>query len=158
MCYPTVQLKDRAVYYCGVSDVVEPYQAWCDYKKQLIGQEWDYDIRRLFFTWSDDITTGKLHPWVEIASRDKTCGWLFPCDLWVAPDKAVHLLWTERAVDTRLREKLFPAARQSEAMNYAVVREGKVAPPAEARLGGNCSLRSPVQSCHATHTCYGPTR
>jgi hypothetical protein len=133
VCYPTVQLKDRAVYYCGVSDVVEPYQAWRDYKKQLTGQEWDYDIRRLFFTWSDDITTGKFHPWVEIASRDKTCGWLFPCDLWVAPDKAVHLLWTERAIDTRLREKFFPAARQSEALNYAVVREGKVV------------LRTPIQ-------------
>lgn len=70
---------------------------------------------------------------MEIASRDKTCGWLFPCDLWVAPDKAVHLLWTERAIDTRLREKFFPAARQSEALNYAVVREGKVV------------LRKPIQ-------------
>ena len=38
----------------------------------------------------------------------------------------MHLLWTERAIDTRLREKFFPAARQSEALNYAVVREGKV--------------------------------
>jgi len=126
VCYPTVQLRDRAVYYCGVSDIVEPYQAWRAYKKQLTGQDWDYDFRRLLFTWSDDITTGKFHPWVEIASRDKTCGWLFPCDLWVAPDKAVHLLWAERAIDTRLREKFFPTARQSIALNYAVVREGKV--------------------------------
>ena len=126
VCYPTVQLKDRAVYFCGVSDVVEPYQAWRDYKKQLTGQEWDYDFRRLFFTWSDDITTGKFHPWVEVASRDKTCGWLFPCDLWVGPDKAVHILWSERAIDTRLREKFFPDAKQSVALNYAVIRDGKV--------------------------------
>jgi hypothetical protein len=37
------------------------------------------------------------------------------------------LLWNERAIDTRLREKFFPAAKQSQALNYAVVREGKVA-------------------------------
>jgi hypothetical protein len=126
VCYPTVQIKDRAVYFCGVSDVVEPYQAWREYKKQLTGAEWDYDFRRLFFTWSDDITTGKFHPWVEVASRDKTCGWLFPCDLWVGPDKAVHILWSERAIDTRLREKFFPDAKQSVALNYAVIRDGKV--------------------------------
>ena len=126
VCYPTVQLKDRAVYFCGVSDVVEPYQAWREYKKQLTGAEWDYDFRRLFFTWSDDITTGKFHPWVEVASRDKTAGWLFPCDLWVGPNKAVHILWSERAIDTRLREKFFPDAKQSVALNYAVIRDGKV--------------------------------
>ena len=126
ICYPTVQIKDRAVYCCGVSDITEPYEAWRDFKKKLTGQEWDYDFRRLFFTWSEDITKGKFHPWVEIASRDKTAGWLFPCDLWVGPDKRVHILWSERALDTRLREKFFPDAKQSVALNYAVVQDGKV--------------------------------
>lgn len=126
VCYPTVQLKNRALYYSGVSDIEEPNKAWRDFKKKLTGDEWDYDFRRLFYTWSDDITTGKFHPWVEIASRDKTCGWLFPCDLWVGPDKKVHILWTERAIDTRLREKFFPDAKQSVALNYAVIQEGKV--------------------------------
>jgi hypothetical protein len=36
------------------------------------------------------------------------------------------LLWTERAIDERLREKFFPDAKQSHALNYAVVRDGKV--------------------------------
>ncbi|MFQ6036256.1 MAG: hypothetical protein ACE5NM_10500, partial [Sedimentisphaerales bacterium] len=35
-------------------------------------------------------------------------------------------VWTERAIDERLREKFFPGAVQSHAMNYAVVRDGKV--------------------------------
>jgi len=126
ICYPNVALVDRAVYFCGVSDIVEPYRQWREYKRELTGRGWDYDFRRLFFTWSDDITTGKFHDWVEIASRDKTCGWISPGDLWVAPDGAVHLLWTERAIDTRLREKFFPDAKQSHALNYAVLREGKV--------------------------------
>jgi hypothetical protein len=45
----------------------------------------------------------------------------------VAPDGAAHIVWTERALDERLRQKFFPEAKQSQALNYAVVREGKVA-------------------------------
>ena len=32
----------------------------------------------------------------------------------------------ERAIDERLRQKFFPEAKQSQALNYAVVRDGKV--------------------------------
>jgi len=127
VCYPNVMLKNRAVYFCGVSDIVEPYPEWREFKKQLTGQQWDYDFRRLFFTWCPDITTGEFREWIEIASRDKTAGWISPGDLWVAPDGAVHLVWTERAIDERLREKFFPDAKQSHSINYATVREGKVA-------------------------------
>jgi hypothetical protein len=126
VCYPNVAIVDRAVFFCGVSDIVEPYTRWQEYKKKLTGRAWDYDFRRLFFTWSDDITKGEFHEWVEIASRDKTCGWVSPGDLWVAPDGNVHLVWTERAIDTRLRAEFFPDAKQSHALQYAMVREGKV--------------------------------
>ena len=122
----TSLLKNRAVHFCGVSDIVEPYPEWRAYKKQLTGNEWDYDFRRLFYTWTPDITREKFRPWVEIASRDKTCGWISPGDLWLGPDGAVHIVWTERALDERLRAKFFPEAKQSHAVNYAVVREGKV--------------------------------
>ncbi len=126
VCYPTVMLRDRAVYFCGVSDIVEPYARWREYKKQLTGRDWDYDFRRLFYTWSPDITTGRFEPWVEIASRDKTCGWIGPCDLLAADDGRVHILWTERALDPRLRQEFFPDARQSHALNYAIVSEGRI--------------------------------
>lgn len=126
ICYPNVALRDRAVHFCGVSDIVEPYDAWRSYKKELTGRDWDYDFRRLFYTWCDDIQTGEFHDWIEIASRDKTAGWIMPGDLWVAPDGDVHILWTERAIDTRLREKFFPEARQSQSLNYAVLRDGQV--------------------------------
>lgn len=126
VCYPNVAVKDRAVYFCGVSDIEEPYPEWRAYKKQLTGRDWDYDFRRLFFTWCPDITKGRFAPWVEIATRDKTAGWIMPGDLWVGPDGTVHLLWLERALDERLRRKFFPEARQSHVLNYARLREGKV--------------------------------
>jgi hypothetical protein len=126
ICYPTVALRDRAVYFCGVSDIIEPYPQWRAYKKEVSGRDWDYDFRRLFFARSDDITSGKFHDWVEVSSRDKTCGWIFPNDLWVGPDRVVHLLWTERALDERLRQKFFPNEKQSSALMYARARDGKV--------------------------------
>ncbi len=126
VCYPNVALKDRAVHFCGVSDIVEPNLTWRAYKKELTGREWDYDFRRLFYTWTPDVTRESFRPWVEIASREETGGWITPGDLWIAPDRDVHILWTERALDERLREKFFPDTRQSHALSYAVVREGQV--------------------------------
>jgi len=121
-----VALSHRQVHFCGVSDIVEPNESWRAFKKALTGREWDYDFRRLFYTWSPDITTGRFEPWIEIASRERTCGWISPGDLWVAPDGTVHILWTERAIDERLREKFFPGERQSHSLEYAVVRDSHV--------------------------------
>ncbi len=126
ICYPTVMLKDRRVYFLGVSDVVEPNKKWRAFKKKLTGRDWDYDFRRLFFTWSDDIGKGKFHPWIEIASREKTAGHVMPCDLWVDNRDRVHLLWIEDALDERLREAFFPNERQSHALHYAIARGGKL--------------------------------
>jgi hypothetical protein len=126
VCYPDVAVRGRAVHFCGISDIEEPYQKWRQYKLKLTGQKWDYDIRRLFYTWTGDITSGKFQPWVEIASRDKTCGWIEPGDLWLAPDGSVHILWKERAIDERLRKEFFPGTKQTYTLQYAVVRAGKV--------------------------------
>ena len=126
VCYPNVAIKDRQVHFCGVSDIIEPNPQWRAFKKEMTGRNWDYDFRRLFYTWSPDITAGKFQPWVEIASREKTCGWIMPCDLWIAPDGDAHILWTERALDERLRDKFFPGEKQSRSLKYAVVRNGKI--------------------------------
>ncbi|MCL2623366.1 MAG: hypothetical protein FWD31_06840, partial [Planctomycetaceae bacterium] len=106
---------------------------WAAYKKELTGRDWDYDFRRLFFTWTNDIANEEFQPWVEISSREETCGWIMPCDLYVTGccagdtrDESVHVLWSERAIDARLREKFFPDAKQYEALYHAVIRDGKV--------------------------------
>ncbi len=126
VCYPDVALHRRSVHFCGVSDIVEPYPEWRAFKKQLTGQEWDYDFRRLFYTWTPDITRTNFQGWIELASRDKTCGWISPGDLWVAPDVTAHVVWTERAIDERLRPKFFPQEKQRHELNYAVLRNGRL--------------------------------
>jgi hypothetical protein len=136
VCYPAVQLKNRALYFCGVSDIVEPYKAWREYKLEITGRKWDFDFRRLFFTWSDDITTGQFHQWIEVSSRDKTCGWISPCDMWVEDHGKVHILWTERAIDERLRGRFFPLEKQTVALNYAALRDGVVWVRRALHVGG----------------------
>lgn len=126
VCYPNVALRERAVHFAGVSDILDPNPAWRAYKKEITGKEWDYDFRRLFYTWTPDVTREGFREWVEIASRESTCGWISPCDLWLAPEGLVYVMWTERALDERLRAKFFPEAKQSQALRLATVKEGKV--------------------------------
>ena len=71
-----------------------------------------------------------------MASRDSTCGWISPCDLWVDDQGNAHLLWTERALDERLRDRFFPEERQTIALNTAVVRGGRVISRKSLHVGG----------------------
>jgi len=125
-CYPNVQLKNRGVYFCGVSDVIEPYGEWRAYKKELTGRDWDYDFRRLLFTWCDDITASGFHKWIEISSRDQTSGWIFPSDMLVDNDGTVHILWLETALDERMRAKFYPLEKQINSLNYVQIRNGVI--------------------------------
>ncbi|MGQ9730430.1 MAG: hypothetical protein ACUVX8_04080 [Candidatus Zipacnadales bacterium] len=136
LCYPVVALHNRAVYFCGVSDIVEPYTKWREAKKEITGRDWDYDFRRLFFTWCPNITQGEFSDWLEVASRDKTCGWITPCDLWIDGEGVAHVLWTERALDERLRERFFPGEKQTYALNYTVIRNGQLELRRTLALGG----------------------
>ncbi len=126
VCYPNVALHQQAVHFVGVSDILEPVPEWRAFKRELTGREWDYDFRRLFYTWTPDIRSRPFTNWLEIASRDQTAGWISPGDLWISPEGDAHLVWTERAIDERLREKFFPQARQSHSLNYAVVHNGTI--------------------------------
>ncbi len=126
VCYPNVLLRERAVHFCGVSDILEPNPAWRAFKKELTGREWDYDFRRLFYAWTPDVTREPFRDWIEIASRDATGGGISAADSWLTRDGAVFLIWTERALDERLRAKFFPDAKQSHSLRLAVVRDGRV--------------------------------
>jgi hypothetical protein len=125
-CYPAVGLSDRTVHFFGVSDILEPNLAWRSFKKELTGKEWDYDFRRLFYIWNADVTREGFRPWVEVASREATAGGVWPCDLWIEPGGAVQLLWTERAIDERLRTRFFPEVKQSHSLRHVRIDRGQL--------------------------------
>ncbi len=126
ICYPNVALRGRAVHFFGISDILEPNPAWRTAKRELTGKEWDYEFRRLFHTWTPDITREPFREWTEVAGREKTCGWLSASDLHLEADGTVRVLWTERALDERLRARFFPEARQSHTLNLGVIRDGRL--------------------------------
>ncbi len=126
VCYPNVLLRGRAVHFCGVSDIIEPNATWRAYKKKLTGRDWDYDFRRLSYTWTPDVTKEPFRPWVEVASRDRTAGWITPGDLWPGTDGRVHVVWEEKALDERLRQEFFPREKQAHAVGHAVLQDGRV--------------------------------
>ena len=153
VCYPNVALRDRAVHFVGVSDVLEPNPAWRTFKRELTGREWDYDFRRLFYTWSPDITKQPFAEWVEVASRDATGRGVSPGDLWLSPNGDAHLIWTANARSTSdYVERFFPDAKQSEQLNYAVVRGGKVVQRRTIieRQGGTSGLSGSASRFHVT--------
>jgi len=152
LCYPVVALANRAAHILAISDIIEPVKAWRAYKRELTGQEWDYDFRRLFYTWTPNILTTPFSEWTEIASREKTAGHIDNLDIWLAPDGAAHLLWLETTLDPRLREKFFPGERLTYSLQHCIVRSGKVvARDILAKAGEGESSEIPgVARFHAT--------
>ena len=123
--YANVVLKDRAVHYCGASAFNKWERVQDD--PELMGREkWGSRFRRLFYTWTSDVTAGPFSDWIEVASTHTTGGWLFAQDMWMGPEGRVHLLWIEYPIHRRLRDLHFPDIKRVQALRYAVIREGKI--------------------------------
>jgi len=122
--YPNVLLHDRAVHFCGAS----AFNKWerVQDNPELMGRKWSNRWRRLYYTWTPDVTSGEFRPWMEIASCHKTGGWLFPGDMCQDRDGRVHLLWMEYPIGKELRDQYFPDIPRITSLKYAVVADGKV--------------------------------
>ena len=138
LCYPEIAVRDRAVHFLGVSDIIEPVKAWRDYKLELNrGRQWDYDFRRLFYTWTPDIATTPFSAWVEVASREKTAGHLTNLDIWLDKAGRAHLLWLDQSLwDLRMREKFFPGVPLTYSLEHAVVDKGQLVQRTTLATGG----------------------
>lgn len=126
VAYMVALVSDRAVHLMGVSDVVEPNSDWREFKRKLTGNPWDYVFRRLYYTWTPDITSEPFRPWTELANHEATAGWIVPGDLWLAPDGILHATWSATGLDERLRDRYFPTRRQSKEIGLATIRDGKI--------------------------------
>lgn len=128
LCYPEIVLRNREVHVLAISDIIEPVKEWREYKLILHnGKRWDYDFRRLFYTWTPDITSKPFSKWIEVASREKTCGHITNLDLWLDAKGRAHLLWEEKSVwDPRMRDKFFPDVKMTTSLMYGVIEKGKV--------------------------------
>ncbi|HOX38146.1 MAG TPA: hypothetical protein PL033_09170 [Candidatus Brocadiia bacterium] len=125
--YPHLALRKGAAFMMAVSDVVEPNVEWRAHKRKVTGQEWDYDFRQLYFTWTPDIREHEFSPPLTVASRDETCGSIRNMDMWIAPDGAAHLVYIDRNVWHKfIRDEFFPGVPISAELKYCVIEKGKV--------------------------------
>src|SRR5438445_7582260 len=110
-----------------VSNIIEPVKEWRDFKRQLTGREWDYEFRRLFYTWTRDLTKKAFCAPIEISSREKTAGQITNLDVWLDDAGRAHLLWLERSVwYPQMRDRFFAGTPLTTSLEYAIVDRGKV--------------------------------
>lgn len=137
MCYPVMAVHKRAAHAMLVSDIIEPVKAWRDFKRQLTGREWDYEFRRLFYTWTPDLTKKPFCKPIEIASRESTAGQITNLDVWLDGAGRAHLLWLERSVwYPQMRDHFFAGTPMTTSLEYAIVDRGKVTHRATLAKGG----------------------
>lgn len=125
--YPHVALRDGAAFIMAVSDVVEPNAEWRAHKRKVTGQEWDYEFRQLYFTWTPDIHKSDFSPPLTFASRDETCGYLRNLDMWISTDQKAHIIYIDRNIwHNFIRDEFFPGVPISNELKYCVIEKGKV--------------------------------
>jgi len=125
--YPCVLLRDRAVFKFGAHDMHETNPVWREYYRTHAGSD-GYSLRRLFYTWTPDITDEPFRPWLEIDSSDETGGWTLPCDLWRDAQGRIHLLWWKQTYhfNRKMREHFWPGEKQVISLCYGVVENGEL--------------------------------
>jgi len=130
-------LQDGAAHVMAIGDIVEPVEAWRQYKFEQTGQKWDYVFRVLYYTWTPDISNQGFAEPIEIANRDATAGAISNQDLWVGPDGSAYVMYTERVVqNAMMRDKFFPGESIDTSLHLAVVKAGVIAERRELVAGG----------------------
>lgn len=125
-CYPQVSLKNYTGYILAIGDIVEPKKEWREYKHEKTGRDWDYVFRRLFYTWTPDITETDFCPPIEIDNVDSTGGYIRNQDMWIDDDDVAHILYLKQPVVNILRDKYFTEMALVTSLEYCTVKEGKV--------------------------------
>lgn len=126
-CYPQAALVDFAAHVLAIGDIVEPVEAWRQYKFEQTQQAWDYVFRRLFYTSTADLRSAPFAAPLEIDSVDGTAGAITNQDLWIGPDGEAWILYTRCEVQNALmRDKFFPDKSILPALCLARVRDGAI--------------------------------
>ena len=121
--YPVVVLRDRAVHFCGAA----AFDTWSRVSTpELAGRKFGNRFRRLYYTWTDDITEVGFHDWIEIDNTFDDGGWVFAADLHLDPEGVLHLLWYRAPINRRFRDEHFPDIVRRYAVCYARLHRGKV--------------------------------
>jgi len=136
-CYPQVALRAQAGHVLAIGDIVEPNEEWRTYKHEQTGRGWDYVFRRLFYTWTPDITKSDFAEPIELENLDATAGYIRNLDLWIDPSGAAHLLYLKQKVQSAMmRDKFFSDMPLTTSLEYRVLKAGEIVDRATLVEGG----------------------
>ncbi len=139
-CYPQVALSHETGHVLAVGDIVEPLAEWQQYKFEQSKQHWDYVFRRLFYTYTPNITQQDFVAPLEIETLESTAGHISNLDLWIGPDGAAHILYIKNTVQSPvMRDRFFPGLPILRSLDYVVVKDGKVVWREMLAVGGEMS-------------------
>ncbi len=139
-CYPQVALHDRTAHIMAIGDIVEPVKEWQQYKYEKTERKWDYVFRRLFYTWTPDVTQQPFGQPIEIENLDSTAGHITNLDIWLDGDGTAYLLYIKQKVQNEfMRKRFFSDLKHSLArsLECVVVRRGKVVERQSYLYGGD---------------------
>ena len=126
-CYPQVALRDGAAHVMAIGDIVEPVAEWRKLKFEKTKREWDYVFRRLFYTYSDDISRADFIAPIEIDTVESTAGHIQNLDLYIDGTGAAHLLYLKRPHQYDfIRDKYFPGQAMTAQLEYVAVAKGSI--------------------------------
>jgi hypothetical protein len=139
-CYPQVALRAGAAHVLAIGDIVEPVEEWRRYKFEQTGRQWDYVFRRLFYTWTPDISAVPFAEPVEVDTVEATAGHISNLDLWLDGSGGAHVLYRKNSVQSALlRDRFFPGVPLVTALEHVVMRDGGAATRHTLRTGGEGS-------------------
>ncbi|HGJ67145.1 TPA: hypothetical protein ENS27_17430 [bacterium] len=126
-CYPQVALKNKSAHVLAIGDIVEPVEEWRQYKFEKTKSGWDYVFRRLFYTWTPDITKKDFSKTIEVDNLEATSGHINNLDLWIDNEGQAHLLYRKQTVQSDfMRDKFFPDTPINVSLEYVIIKNGEI--------------------------------
>jgi hypothetical protein len=126
-CYPQVALRNKSAHVMAISDIVEPIEEWRKYKFEQTKASWDYVFRKLFYTFTPNITEKDFSEQIEIDSVESTSGHILNLDLWIDENGSAHILYRKQNIQSALmRDKFFPNVPITTSLEYVVIKNGEI--------------------------------
>jgi len=126
-CYPQLALDNHSAHVMAIGDIVEPVKEWRELKFEKLNRQWDYVFRRLFYTYTPDVTTRQFSGIIEVDNADATCGYIRNLDMHIDDTGAAHLLYLKRPFQYDfIRDKYFPGQPMTSLLEYFVIRDGRI--------------------------------
>lgn len=126
-CYPVLCLRDRSAHAVTVGDIIEPFQEWLDFKREHQKHRFFFVFRRIFYTWTPDISREAFAPPLEVDSVEDTAGHIWNLDMWLDPSGRAHLLCRKQNIaSTLMRDRFFPGKPIIVSLEYYLLEKGRV--------------------------------